>query len=470
MEDIIYVLSKDGKPLMPTTRKRHVKKLLDKGLARIVSHTPFVIQLKYETPGITQDLTLGIDPGRTNIGLCVVNVKGDVVLAAECETRNKDIPKRMEERKRHRHASRNGRRQVRRRRAKRYGTIVKNGVIERRLPQCKEPIVCKDIRNKEARFCNRKRPTGWLTPTAGHLVRTHINMVRKIQKILPITDVAIEVNRFAFMLIENPDATGLDFQNGPLKGFVDVKAGVNAMQQNTCLMCGREIEVYHHIVPRYKGGSDTLENLVGLCRKCHDRVHTDTEFAADLAKAKQGKLKKYNALSVLNQAIPYICEQLVHEMGAGHVRFTLGYITAQSRKELDIQKDASHPCHDIDAYVIALAETNIEPKRPEWKTLIIKQFRRHDRARIKAVRERTYYSGKTVVAKNRRRRFEQDALSLHEWYLEQKRKHGKAEAHRLQQELRVVPSKTYYNNLDRVMPGARFVYGGEEYVLTGISR
>ena len=84
----------------------------------------------------------------------------------------------------------------------------------------------------------------------------------------------------------------------------------------------------------------------------------------------------------------------------------------------------------------------------------MKQFRRHDRARIKAVSERTYYSGKTVVAKNRRRRFEQDTPSLHEWYLEQKQKYGKTEAYRLQQGLRVVPSKTYYNDLTRVMPGA----------------
>ena len=467
MEYIIYVLSMDGKPLMPTTRKRHIKKLLDKGLARIVSHTPFVIQLKYETDDVCQPLTLGIDPGRTNVGLCVVNVKGDVVLAAECETRNKEVPKRMEERKRHRRASRNGKRQVRRRRARKYGTTVKNGVIERRLPQCEEPIVCKDIRNKEARFCNRKRPAGWLTPTAEQLVRTHINLVRKIQKILPVTDIAVEVNRFTFMLMENPDATGLDFQNGPLKGFADVRAGVNAMQQNTCLMCGHDIEVYHHIVPRHKGGSHTLENLVGLCCKCHDRVHTDTEFAADLAKAKQGKLKKYHALSVLNQAIPYICERLVQEMGSGHVRFTSGYATAQARKELGVRKDAAHPCHDTDAYLIALAETVIDPKRPEWRTLVVKQFRRHDRARIKAVRERTYYLGKTVVAKNRRRRFEQDTPSLHEWYLEQKQKYGKAEAHRLQQGLRVVPSKTYYNDLTRVMPGARFLFRGEEYILTG---
>ena len=267
---------------MPTTRKRHVKKLLDSGKARIISHTPFVIRLKYDTPGITQELRLGMDAGRTNIGLCVVNVKGDVVLAAECETRNKEVPKRMEERKQHRRASRNSKRKARQRRAKRYGTTVKGGIVARKLPQCKKEIICKYIRNKEARFCNRRRPEGWLTPTARHLVQTSINLVRKIREILPVTDVSIEVNKFAFMLMENPDATGLDFQNGSLKGFADAEAGVDAMQQDRCLMCGRKIEVYHHIVPRHKGGGNTLDNLAGLCRKCHDRVHTDAEFAADL--------------------------------------------------------------------------------------------------------------------------------------------------------------------------------------------
>ena len=452
---------------MPTTRMRHIKKLLNNGKACIITHTPLVIRLKYDTPGITQELRLGMDAGRTNIGLCVVNAKGDVVLAAECETRNKEVPKRMEERNQHRRASRNGKRKARQRRAKRYGTTVEGGIIARKLPQCEKEIICKYIRNKEARFCNRRRPERWLTPTAGHLVGTHVNLVRKICEILPIKDVSIEVNKFAFMLMENPDATGLDFQNGPLKGFADVYAGVDAMQQDRCLMCGREIEVYHHIIPRHKGGGNTLENFAGLCKKCHGRVHTETEFAADLTKAKQGKMKKYRALSVLNQATPYICEQLVHDMGANHVRLTTGYATAQARKKLDVQKDEKHQCHDVDAYLIALAETGIEPQRPEWQTLIVKQFRRHDRAKIKAVRERTYYSGKTVVAKNRRRRLEQDGQSLHEWYLEQKQKYGKAEAHRLQQGLRVTPAKKYYNNLNRVMPGARFIYRGEEYVLTG---
>ena len=101
------------------------------------------------------------------------------------------------------------------------------------------------------------------------------------------------------------------------------------------------------------------------------------------------------------------------------------------------------------------------------KVYTIRQFRRHDRALVKAQRERTYYLEGKAVAKNRRRRFEQTAPSLHDWYLTQKKLCGKAEAHRLQQMLSVKPSKRSYNNLHRVMPGTRFVYGGQEYVLTG---
>ena len=56
MERYIYILSCDGKPLMPTKREGHIQKLLKHGKARIVSHLPFVIQLKYETENKTQPL------------------------------------------------------------------------------------------------------------------------------------------------------------------------------------------------------------------------------------------------------------------------------------------------------------------------------------------------------------------------------------------------------------------------------
>ena len=44
----IYVLGMDGKPQMPTKRRRHVQKLLDTGRARIAGHVPFTIQLRYD--------------------------------------------------------------------------------------------------------------------------------------------------------------------------------------------------------------------------------------------------------------------------------------------------------------------------------------------------------------------------------------------------------------------------------------
>lgn len=91
MPEYIYVLSHDGHPLMPTTRRRHVKKLLNSGKARIASHTPFTIQLKYQTEEKCQPLVMGIDPGRSNIGTVVVNQNGAPVFSAVCETRNKEI-------------------------------------------------------------------------------------------------------------------------------------------------------------------------------------------------------------------------------------------------------------------------------------------------------------------------------------------------------------------------------------------
>lgn len=72
----IYVLNKDGKPLMPTTRGGHVRHLLKEQKARVVRAKPFTIQLLYETNDAVQPLYLGIDPGRTNIGVAVVKANG----------------------------------------------------------------------------------------------------------------------------------------------------------------------------------------------------------------------------------------------------------------------------------------------------------------------------------------------------------------------------------------------------------
>ena len=232
----IYVLNKDGKPLMPTTRGGHVRHLLKEQKARVVRSKPFTIQLLYAADDVVQPLYLGIDPGRTNIGVAVVKANGTAVFTAHLETRNKEIPKLMKKRKESRRARRtNGRRYRRQRRAKANGTISQKcvkqttaqngsvskrakeiGVIKRHLPGCEKDVLCIGVKNKEAKFNNRARPAGWLTPTANQLLQTHINLVKKIQKFLPISDVVLEVNKFAFMALDNPNIKKWQYQQGPL--------------------------------------------------------------------------------------------------------------------------------------------------------------------------------------------------------------------------------------------------------------
>lgn len=90
-------------------------------------------------------------------------------------------------------------------------------------------------------------------------METYVNVIRKIQKFLPVTDVTLEVNRFAFALMDDPETSGIDFQNGPLKGYEDVNAAVSDQQHGKCLLCGNDIDHFHHIVPQSQGGSNTLK-------------------------------------------------------------------------------------------------------------------------------------------------------------------------------------------------------------------
>ena len=113
MPEYIYVLGIDGKPQMPTTRRRHVQKLLDTGKARIARHVPFTIQLRYENDPVLQPIVLAEDPGRTNIGLAALDAAGHLLLSAVVETRNKEIVKLMDKRRQCRRASRSGERKAR---------------------------------------------------------------------------------------------------------------------------------------------------------------------------------------------------------------------------------------------------------------------------------------------------------------------------------------------------------------------
>lgn len=45
-----------------------------------------------------------------------------------------------------------------------------------------------------------------------------------------------------------------------------------------CEVCKDVAVDIHHIVYRSQGGQDDIENLMALCRKCHDKAHGKDEL------------------------------------------------------------------------------------------------------------------------------------------------------------------------------------------------
>ena len=46
---MVYVLDKNGQPLMPTDRHRKVRLMLQSGQAKVIKRCPFTIQLNYDS-------------------------------------------------------------------------------------------------------------------------------------------------------------------------------------------------------------------------------------------------------------------------------------------------------------------------------------------------------------------------------------------------------------------------------------
>jgi 5-methylcytosine-specific restriction endonuclease McrA len=451
VDTYIYVQASDGTPLMPTKRKHHIQKLLKHGKACVIEHVPFVVRLKYKGPKNVQPLYGGTDSGRGNIGNAVIDSRGTVVYKDHVTTRNREIPKLMAARRTHRQASRRGERLARKRLARRLGTTTKK-LLERMLPGCEKPVKVKDIINTEARFNNRKRPAGWITPTVRQLIQTHVNMVRRIRKFLPVDTWTLEINRFVFMRLDDGSVVGTDFQNGKLRGYKDEDDYIFHLQSGKCLCCGKEgIDHYHHIVPRSRGGSDRWYNKAGLCKQCHGMVHR-----GEISLAATGEKKRCAGISVLNQAVPYIAKALKEMLPAFDT--CTGKDTHDIRELFDIVKD-----HAADAACIAAYGAPVSEILDCVHTYEVRQFRRHDRAKINNQRERTYcmedpVTGKLkTVAKNRKPRFEQPGTSLADLGL------TRQEISRLT----VKKSIRYYNAAGRLMPGAEFFCNGGRYIMTG---
>ena len=246
------------------------------------------------------------------------------------------------------------------------------------------------------------------------------------------------------MRMDDPYVAGKLFQQGPLSGHEgSVKAAVYALQDGKCLLCGNPIGQYHHVKERHKNGSETVRNRVGLCTCCHRLVHTDVKAAGILAKKAAGQRKKYDALGVLNQIIPFLMEKLSQDY---EIAVTSGWETKEFRTVFDVPKD-----HWLDAYAIACsALTGFEIQIPEY-CYEIRQFRRHDRQACKReMLNRNYILDGRIVARNRHKAIGQKEDSLEEYIMAG----GRADS------LIVKHSKPAMKDMKRYYPGCQVIENG----------
>lgn len=333
---LVYVLNKNGKPLMPC-RPQKARKLLKEGRATVVKHEPFTIQLKYGSSGYKQPVTLGIDAGSKHIGASASTEKQELY-ASETVMRSDDGK----------------------------ATIV--NLLAKRL-ELRRSRRNRKTRYRKARFLNRvhRKHKGWLAPSIENKIHVHLKLVTDIHKILPITKVIAEVAQFDIQKIKNPEISGKEYQQGEQLGFANVREYVLFRDGHQCQCChgrsGDPILNVHHIESRKTGGN-APNNLITLCEHCHQSYH---QGKISLPKSIHRGMSFRDAtfMGIMRWAFFNRLKALYQ-----NVKLTYGYITKNTRIENDIAKT-----HTADAYCIA---GNVNAKRLGYEYLR-KQVRRHNR-------------------------------------------------------------------------------------------
>lgn len=304
---MVYVISKQGTPLMPTERFGKVRRILKNSLAHVVRRIPFTIQLDYDTTDFTQPITLGIDAGSKHIGVSATTTEKELY-AADVELRN-DIVDKLSTRREQRRTRRNR------------------------------------LRHRKPRFDNRvsSKNKGWLAPSIENKIHTHMSVVKNVCNILPVSNIVVETASFDMQKIKHLDIQGEEYQQGEQFGFWNVREYVLWRDGHVCQHChGKSKDPVlnvHHLESRKTGG-DAPSNLITLCETCHKAYHRG-KFEL---KIKRGKPLRDAAFMGIMRCVFY--KRLKKEYP--NVSMTFGYITKNTRITNNLPKE-----HYVDARCIS---------------------------------------------------------------------------------------------------------------------
>ena len=300
LKAVVYVLSFEGLPLMPCTAAK-ARKLLKVNRAEVITCYPFTVQLNFVCENRVQEVQMGIDSGFQNIGF-------------SCISANKELAS---------------------------GTVILDAKTSARLTERR--MYRRHRRNKlwyrQPRFLNRKKREGWLPPSTQRRYDTHLKIIRELKKRLPIKIVTIEVANFDIAKIENSTIEGVEYQQGDMYGYQNMRSYLMAREKGCCQLCRKAFSKgdpshIHHCKERSESGSNRAKNLAILHKKCHEKLH---KKGLKLPAPRSYKSNTYMSITRKKfwSDIP-------------DLKDCYGYITFIKRIELGLEKT-----HYTDAFVIA---------------------------------------------------------------------------------------------------------------------
>ncbi len=308
------------------------------------------------------------------------------------------------------------------------------------LPDRTESVTHKVIRGKEGKFANRKRPEGWITPSARQIIQLTMNEIKQTAKILPVTHISLERVAFDFQKLENQDIHRWEYGKGPLYGYKTYKDYIWDEQNGKCACCDKPITQYHHIIHRAEGGIDNVKNIIGLCNDCHNEIHSSTDAETRLKELKEGVRQRYY-VGLLNSVIPALIETVSDYCNKHGIEFTVadGKQTAETRKKYKLTKD-----HGIDAYAISLADRNVSDTDVCNMIYQKRRFKKKSGNIIAARNQRIYKLNSKIVAYNRYKATNQKEDSLEEFLNDYRSVHSEDDVQRLMHEIEILPAVRTY--------------------------
>lgn len=255
---MVFVIDKNKKPLAPCHEAR-ARKLLSNKKATVYRRFPFTIILKRVVEGDVEPCTLKIDPGSRHTGISII-CRNRVLFLIQID----------------------------------HKTTIKDALIKRAGYRRRRRN--KNLRYRKCRFDNRTRPKGWLPPSVKSSLQNTISIAKRLIKVCPIGSIEYELVKFDIQKLVNPDISGKEYQEGPLFRS-DMRTFLCKTYENTCQYCGgvshdKKME-WEHILPKSRGGSNSVANATWACRSCNDDKDnfTPDEWAAKInAKKKLSKL------------------------------------------------------------------------------------------------------------------------------------------------------------------------------------